>query len=108
MSETCEHAAITEAYGELCNWLRALGEPRGDDAADELTRLRSLLEDLVRAVEPFATDAMFLNGIAGTCPLRVPEYVDVEDHELGSTIGDLRRAREAYLKAHSHTEKETG
>lgn len=61
-------------------------------AHDELTRLRTLLEDLVRAVEPFADIAAELSDV-------------MKDGEKNSMlwavpkVGDLRRAREAYLKA---------
>jgi hypothetical protein len=63
----------------------------------EIEHLRSLLEDLVRAVEPFAEYADNFSTLA--------DEDAVWGRESGSTflkrctIGDLRRAREAYLKA---------
>jgi hypothetical protein len=64
----------------------------------ELLRLRTLIDGLMKAVEPFAnwTDVVHSSWDDDVV------YFD------GITVGDLRRAREAYLQAHSHTEKETG
>lgn len=52
----------------------------------ELTRLRTLLEDLVRATEVFAK--------RGECQFPDDHFIG-----FGLQVSDLRRAREAYLKA---------
>ncbi|WP_041299761.1 hypothetical protein [Hyphomicrobium sp. MC1] len=69
---------------------------------DEIDRLRTLLEDLVRAVEPFADFSQALDA-------NDPDDPDERAFEIISgataqiTFGDLRRVREAYLKATSET-----
>lgn len=60
----------------------------------EITSLRTLIDTLMKAVEPFANEA--------------ESWIDHDDKEglFGLTVGDLRRAREAYLNAQSQNKKE--
>lgn len=60
------------------------------EAADEITRLRSLLQEAVEALEPFSTAL-------------VPKYLDdvmlLNECDPRITVGDVRKARAVLAKA---------
>lgn len=87
---------------------RSIGEELSR-RADDITRLKSVIQSLVEAVTPFAAGAEiyeqdFLhNGVWG----RLPDSDVVSDLDCVIKVGDLRRALEAKTKAEEALKGET-